>query len=493
MHQVAIVKLAQPQYPEQPPYHPAEAYPEYPFQSHLNTGENNYVYAGVRQLLYQLGLDIEHWGSRDWNPLGGLIEPGMTVVLKPNFVLSSHSKGKDVYSIITHPATLRAIADFCWIALKGQGQIIIADAPQYDCNFAQLLQVTQLERVRDFYDTFAGPQVTILDLRKYWSPWKHFASLCLSQPGDPQGDLIVNLGRKSALYGKPHADKLYGAVYHRSETINHHTGECQEYQVSRTIMNADVVISVPKLKVHKKVGVTLNAKGLVGIATNKNYLVHYTLTPPREGGDQYPDDLFNPVEQVLIRTERWMYDHLLAPRVQALEYLHRLTYWLHNHTTRQLGLRVSEAKRQLDAGNWHGNDSAWRMTADLLKVFYFADRAGDLHDQPQRRMFSVIDGVVGGEGNGPLAPDPKPAGVLIGGESLVATDLVASRLMGFDPLRLPIYQSALSDPDFDFGVRQLGDIRVVCNNPDWQNCLTEHTSHYLNFRPHPGWIGHIEI
>ena len=119
----------------------------------------------------------------------------------------------------------------------------------------------------------------VLDLRKYWSRWKHFPSLLEPLSGDPEGALTVNLGRRSALYGKPHPEKLYGAVYRRSETIEHHQGECHEYEVSRTIMNADVVISVPKLKVHKKVGVTLNVKGLVGINTNKNYLVHYSLTP----------------------------------------------------------------------------------------------------------------------------------------------------------------------------------------------------------------------
>ena len=73
-----------------------------------------------------------------------------------------------------------------------------------------------------------------------------------------------------------------------------------------------------------------------------------------------------------------MYDHLLAPRRKALEYLHRSIYWLHNHTTKLLGLKVDERKRLLDAGNWYGNDSAWRMAVDLMKVFLFADRHGIL-------------------------------------------------------------------------------------------------------------------
>ncbi len=486
--QVGIVKGLTPRYCTQAPYHPDQAYPEYPFTGQLAT-EPNPAYAGVRRLLYTLGYDREHFDTPAWNPLGWLIQPGMQVVLKPNFVLSRHSAGKDLFAIITHPSVLRAVADYVWIALQGRGRIVIADAPQYDCNFEQLRRAAQLDEMREFY----GPRLDVLDLRSYWSRWKHFASLLEPLPGDPQGSLTVNLGTHSALYNKPQPAKLYGAVYNRDETIRHHSGDRQEYLLSRTIMDADVVISVPKLKVHKKVGVTLNVKGLVGIATNKNYLVHYSLTPPRDGGDQYPNRLFTPVEEALIKTERWMYDHLLAPRKKPLEFVHRSIYATHNRFTRRLGLKVSEDKRLLDAGNWYGNDSAWRMAVDLLKAFYFADTQGQLQQTRQRRTFSIIDGIIGGERNGPLSPDPKPAGVLIGGADFLATDLVATRLMGFDSFRLKMYQSLLHDPEFDFGVHDQDDIQVLCDDPVWSNCLHDHAEPFLSFLPHPGWVGHIEI
>jgi uncharacterized protein (DUF362 family) len=473
------------------PYHPSEDYPEYPFPGHTSAGPNH-VYAGVRDLFYQLGLDVDRFGTRDWNPLGYLIEPGMTVVLKPNFVLSRHKDRKDLFAIVTHPSVLRAVADYAWVALKGQGRITIADAPQYDCNWEELMAATRLPEVIDFYRGFKGPEADLRDLRPYWSRWKHFPTLLEPLPGDPEGSLVVDLGRRSALYGKAHPEKLYGAVYNREETISHHSGSRHEYQVSRTIMNADVVISVPKLKVHKKVGVTLNVKGLVGINTNKNYLVHYSVTPPSQGGDQYPDGLLTPVESFLIRTERWMYDHLLAPRVRLLEYLHRSIYWLHNNTTKRLGLKVEESKRLFDAGNWHGNDSAWRMAVDLLRVFQFADREGVMQPTPQRRVFSVIDGVVGGDVNGPLTPDPVDSRVLIGGENPLAVDAVATRLMGFDPLKVKALRTLLEDSEFDLGVRSLDEIEVRSDEPGWSHCLDDASDRFLSFRPHPGWVGHIE-
>jgi len=492
MNKVAAVRVADARYPRNAPYSPSERYPEYPFGDAV-AAEPNYAYEGVRALLHDLGFDREHFGTPQWNPLGHLIHPGDTVVLKPNFVLSSHKGRKDLFAVITHPAVLRAIGDYAWIALQGRGKLIIADAPQYDCNWEELLAATGVDKVVAHWAAHAGPETDLRDLRPYWSRWKHFASMLEALPGDPQGSRVINLGKKSALYRKPRPDKLYGAVYRRDETIQHHTGETHEYQVSRTILDADVVISVPKLKVHKKVGVTLNVKGLVGINTNKNYLVHYSITPPSEGGDQYPDGLFTPSEKFLISTERWMYDHLLASRNPLLERIHRSIYWLHNNTTRKLGLKVEESKRLLDAGNWYGNDSAWRMAVDLLRIFLFTDRKGQLQTTPQRRVFTVIDGIVGGDVNGPLTPDPVHSRTLVGGENVLAADLAATRLMGFDPLKVRMHTALLADPHFDFGVHGLDDVEVVADEPGWSQCLKNGDDRFLGFREHPGWIGHLMV
>lgn len=489
---VCIVDSGNPVYPRIAPYHPSQRYPEYPFSNAL-AEEANYVYDAARRALRDLGYDAERFGSASWNPLGKIARPGMTIVVKPNFVLSRHAEGKDLYSIITHPSLLRVVVDYCWIALQGRGEIVIADAPQYNCNFAELLQQTHLEETCRFFGNYEGPKVHCRDLRNYWSSGRHFPSMKQSLRGDPSGRVRVELGKLSALYGKPNVEKLYGAVYDRDETIRNHRGETHAYEISGTILNADVVISVPKLKVHKKVGVTLNAKGLVGIATNKNMVVHYTLGGPREGGDQYPDGLFNPIEGALIRTERWMYDQLLGKNSKWLEFLHRSVYWLHNHTTRRLGLKVGEEKRLLDAGNWYGNDSAWRMTIDLLRILYFADREGKIQDSVQRKLFSFIDGIVGGEGNGPLTPDPKPSGVLIAGENPLAVDLIATRMMGFDPNKLKIYSQALTDKHNDFGVRSIDEIEVVTEQQDWKGCASDSISKFLDFRPHPGWVNKIEV
>ncbi|MBU4312188.1 MAG: DUF362 domain-containing protein [Candidatus Omnitrophica bacterium] len=489
---VGIVHLESAVYPKIAPYNPSEKYPEYPF-AEIEIGQKNYAYASLRELFLNLGLDKENYGAPRWNPFGYLIKPGMTVVIKPNFVLSRHPEKKDLYSIITHPAVLRAIADYCWIALKGEGRIIITDAPQYNCNFSELIEATKLDEVCRFYSSCKGPSVELINLQPYWSKSLHMPSCIRQLPGDPKGNVTVNLGRDSAFYNCPNPQNYYGAVYHRQETMMHHTGEKQEYKVSRTIMDADVFISVPKLKVHKKVGVTLNGKGLVGICTNKNYLVHYRLGTPSEGGDQFPENVLTTTEKKIIKFERLMYDKFLARKSIPAEMVHRFIYgFLYLKVLKPLGLKVSLEKRLLDAGNWYGNDSAWRMVVDLLKIIYFADSSGNMSRTIQRKMFSIIDGVIGGENKGPLSPDPKSSGVLIGGENLIAVDLVATRLMGFDPQKLKQF-SVLESDSFDFGVKSLNDIEVVCNNLDTIQCLNKSDNRCLNFKPYPGWVGHIEV
>ena len=105
---VGVVQISTAVYPEEYPYSPSEAYPEYPFPDQIATSMN-LVYDGVRRLFIELGLDAPNVNTAAWNPLGELIKPGMKIVLKPNFVRSRHYEGKDPYSMITHPSVLRAV------------------------------------------------------------------------------------------------------------------------------------------------------------------------------------------------------------------------------------------------------------------------------------------------------------------------------------------------------------------------------------------------
>lgn len=473
------------------PYNPSESYPEYPFKSRPTGTVDNPAYRAVRQALASLGLDANRFGTAEWNPFRDVIPPAGTVVIKPNLVLDRHYAGGELYSIITHPSVIRAVADYCRIALGNTGNIIVADAPVEDCNFQNLLQETGLQKVVEIFRAAGGPSLEIRDLRRFESPAgeRGYTFKRKTLPGDPLGDVIFDLGERSALCGKP--GPFYGADPGTKETAENHHGNVQRYCISKTILACDTLISLPKMKVHKKVGVTLNFKGLVGINTNKNYLVHYTLGTPKSGGDETADSPTR-ADSTLLSARRIIIKVFFNRRYPVMEKLHNVIFhsWLYVNVRRllgKMGLKQSDKSFATDGGNWPGNDSCWRMVADLSRIAFYGDARGNLHDNPQRRLFAIVDGIIGGEQNGPLKPHAHPSGVIIAGTDPGAVDVVCTRVMGFDPQRLPLFRWLWNNgdrvlfPSYD-------DTRVVGNATH----LAE-PGHGLGFVPHPNWVGHVEI
>jgi uncharacterized protein (DUF362 family) len=456
-------------YPQVPPYHPSPGYPEYPFSDCAPPGANP-AYDAVRRLFRLLHLDQARFGRRDWNPLGEIIRPGDKVVLKPNAVLDRHPESLDLYSIITHPAIIRAVVDYAAIALQGRGQIVIADAPQFDCDFDHYREVTALDAIPEYYEQKGGISVQVLDLRRLRGKCGDRSRISsardlIRQEGDPRGYRIVDLAERSAYVGLPGCDRIYGADYDRREASSHHLGGKHEYCIAGTILEADVVISLPKLKTHGKVGVTLNLKGLVGINGDKNYVPHFRVGDLAAGGDEYPPGL-DPALRRSRAFQRWMIDRLLARRRAALEpaYL-GLTRGKQSvgRLLRRLGLLPDgrAAGPRIDSGDWQGNDTAWRMTKDLATILLYADRQGTMREEVQRSVFCLVDGITGGEGDGPLHPRPKVSGVLIGGFNPVRVDLVCTRLMGLDAQDYPLLRTWLGNTESALGLAATEQITVA--------------------------------
>ena len=234
---------------------------------------DNYRLASVKAILMRCFTDL---GYSEDNPLRDIVHPGDKVFIKPNWVASRWRQScphkDDLYCVITHPAVIEAVADFVAEALKGEGEIIIGDNPSIDADFQELLEFTEIEKIKDKYDV----PVSIVDLRPLvCDDLRNYGKkdLMVHQKGDINGTVEVNLGKESLLYGID-PTRFRGVFEERDETIASHTGETQLYTYARSLYDADVYISIPKLKTHQKVGATLNLKGLVGTISNKNQLVH---------------------------------------------------------------------------------------------------------------------------------------------------------------------------------------------------------------------------
>jgi hypothetical protein len=146
------------------------------------------------------------------------------------------------------------------------------------------------------------------------------------------------------------------------------------------------------------------------------------------------------------------------------------------------------------SGNWHGNDTVWRMSLDLNRILRYANPDGTLRgpDEP-KRYFSLVDGIVAMEGNGPVAGTRREAGVLIAGANAVAVDTVCARLMGLDPAKLPIIRRAYDAHPLPLTALREADIAPAGNDARWARPLAAwRPADSLSFRPHFGWVGAIE-
>ena len=153
-------------YGNDPPYSPCAASPEYPFPRDTLSKRRNPTYEGVRNSLKLLNLDAHHRGDAEWNPLGTIIRPGDTVVLKPNLVRDfRETQPGHGDCLITHGSVIRAVLDYVYIALGGRGRIVIADAPQNDADFDGIRRIAGLNEIQEFYRRRADLEVEVCDLR----------------------------------------------------------------------------------------------------------------------------------------------------------------------------------------------------------------------------------------------------------------------------------------------------------------------------------------
>jgi hypothetical protein len=279
--------------------------------------------------------------------------------------------------------------------------------------------------------------------------------------------------------------RYYGAFYDVKETNRHHRESHHEYALSRSPLEADVFINVPKLKTHKKCGLTVNLKSVVGINADKNWLPHYMIGGPAEGGDQFADsDGKRRWENRLVLTAKRM----LLRRNGAMQ-------WLARRLKKSGYCVFGDTEEVVRSGNWHGNDTVWRMCLDLNRILMYGTAAGEWREPAYpRRFFSVVDGIVAMEGNGPVAGEARPAGVIVAGANPVGVDAVCAALMGFDWRRLPIIHAAFKQHRFPLAPSSYNAIEVRSRHPAWRgNPATWQPVNTLRFTPHFGWRGACEM
>jgi len=137
-------------------------------------------------------------------PLGGMsafVKPGQKVLIKPN-LLSGKAPGK---AVTTHPEIVRAVIK---LAQKAGGEVSLGDSPGI---------------------------------------------------GSPE-----NVARKSGILAVVEETGCRFVPFETSVTIHPTDGTFHQFEVAQEILDADVVINLPKLKTHQMMGLTCGVKNMFG-------------------------------------------------------------------------------------------------------------------------------------------------------------------------------------------------------------------------------------
>ncbi len=372
------------------------------------------------------------WAQPGRGPLAGLIAPGANVLLKPNLVLHRNElPGGGWVELLTHSTLIAAVTHAALRA--GAGRVTIGDAPLQSCDFDELLSATGLgawaEALSARESRFAG----IRDFRRTTCTMTGGIRVADQNKQELEGYVLFDLAGESLLEEVVDKEHPFRVCWYdpRPMSRTHHAGRHQ-YLVAREIIEADVVINLPKLKTHKKAGITCALKNLIGINGNKEYLPHHRMGGSSTGGDCYPGRSI---------VKEWMEDihdqqNMTDSAVQQAAW-HSLTLglsrilWIQND---RLGIE----------GSWSGNDTIWRTCLDLNRILLYGNADGTLGQQTRRPVLHIVDAIIGGEGNGPLSPEPLPLGLLLAGRNAAAIDWVGSHILGYEPHRLPITREAFS-------------------------------------------------
>lgn len=299
---------------------------------------------------------------------------------------------------------------------------------------------------------------------------------------DPRGYTFVDLADSSAFHDID-PKRLRIAIASHKNMYKHHSNGKHEYLIPNSFLQSDAIINVPKFKTHRRTAVTLAQKGFFGIPAWKDTLPHFITGSVAEGGDQY----INPSWRKKVGTR--MHDVIQSSPYIPVKFMFAVAKKLLWNSS-----KIIPFKDDVYEAMWHGNDTLWRTLLDLNRVVFYADKNGNVRNTPQRTHFCIIDGIIGGEKNGPVSPDARSLGLLMAGNNAVAMDAAGATLMGFDIQRIPIVSNAIATctENLPLFAGKWQDIQIIDNAKTYS--LTDAPQRRnLQFEPHPGWKGQIEL
>jgi uncharacterized protein (DUF362 family) len=380
-------------------------------------------------LALQGAASVLGWAEKKRGPFAGLIPAGSRVTIKPNLVNHENHVPYGIDPLLTHRHIIDAA--FRAVRLAGATEIVVGDAPIQSCNFELMLQAAGLDewswRATESFPGFTG----IRDFRRTISILDRGVRHATEDVVSTAYFTLFDLGTSSMLEPVTNTAGSFRVTCYNPELLQRtHAPGRHQYLIANDVLRADVVVNLPKLKMHKKAGITCALKNLVGINGNKVFLPHHRVGGSAEGGDCYPG---------ASRTKALL--ECALDRQNSAKSLTAACLW-RNASLGLAGILRLTGDRLGTEGSWSGNDTVWRMCLDLNRILLYGRLDGKLADTPQRQVIHFVDAVIAGQGNGPLAPEPLPLGLVLLGQNAPAVDWVGALLLGYHPERIPLTRNA---------------------------------------------------
>jgi uncharacterized protein (DUF362 family) len=425
----------------------------------------------IRDAVIQAGMNDTPFG-----PLASVVKPGMTVLVKPNWVLHRNQAGLGTECLITHPTFVLAALDE---VLKARpARVILGDAPVQLCRWDEIVTSDFRQQVEEKARK-AGVAVELVDFRRTKTRSGNLADGVENDLRAEREYTLFDLGKDSLLDPVASSEHRFRVTnYDPGKLRRAHSVGRHQYLVCRESLEADAVLSLPKLKTHRKAGLSGALKNLVGINGNKDYLPHHRIGGTDAGGDCYPG------RSLRKRMVEFFLD-MANRRIGTRGY----RFW--SYCAQRNWASVASLEEGGLEGGWYGNDTCWRMVLDLNRILLYGRPDGSLAESKQRALWTLTDAIVCGEGEGPLGPSPRCLGVVTFSECSVAADIAHAALFRFDAQRIPCIREArrgfrwpLCDAGHHHEVyyqgRQIGLSEVGCQLG-------------AEVQPPAGWRGHIEM
>lgn len=350
---------------------------------------------------------------------------GKSVLLKPNWVRQELKKS-DYICLRTNDNLLICILEE--ILKMTPSKVLLADAPIQGCIWDKMITKEFINKTEVLSAQYNVP-IQIKDFRRTIYD-KHNNNV--ETDLHPLSDYVIfDLGEKSYLEPITTKDNKFRVTcYNPDRLAQVHKKGIHKFCVAKDVFDYDVIITIPKLKTHRMAGITNSLKLLVGINGDKDYLPHHRIGSVSEGGDNYKN-------KSLLRS----FSNMLTDAGNR----RRGTFWGKYLGLMGYGFWKLSRPDSATLGNagWYGNDTIWRTVLDLNTIALFGDAEGRIHNDQQRRLYTIMDGVIGGQGEGPLLPDPSPLGVIAMSDNPYLMDVTAGYLYHLNIDKIPLLKESL--------------------------------------------------